>query len=71
MDLDPVAVTERIGASYRRYLRTLLRTNDPAMNAGLEDALERTSSLVIGPVSSPRRPFARADPWRSWQSLAC
>lgn len=55
--LNPIAATEAIAATYLRYLRTTLHTNDANINAAMARAIEELKSpLVKGPIvqASPR-----------------
>lgn len=56
--LDPVKLTDSIRATYLRYLRTVLRTNDPELDRAISDALARVESdLIAGPILESTPPF--------------
>lgn len=58
--LDPIAATNDIAQTYQRYLRSVIRTNDPAIDAATArswDALPNRTPLVVGPILESSPPF--------------
>jgi ATP-dependent helicase YprA (DUF1998 family) len=55
--VDVVATSARLGATYRRYLRSLLPVRDPALAAALREAIENSPLLTKGPVLEATPPY--------------
>ena len=48
--MDVVATSAQLGATYRRYLRSLLPVREPGLAAALRDAIESSPLLTKGPI---------------------
>ncbi|MFN8507776.1 MAG: DEAD/DEAH box helicase [Dehalococcoidia bacterium] len=58
--LDPIATRDAIEAAYGRYLRSVMRTNDPAINEAIRNEWTRLGEnvpLVAGPILESSPPF--------------
>ena len=55
--MDVVATSAQLGATYRRYLRSLLPVREPALAAALRDAIESSPLLTKGPVLEATLPY--------------
>lgn len=55
--MDPIATSEAIVGTYRRYLGSLLPLRDPALAAELDRQLAAASSVVNGPLVEMTPPF--------------
>lgn len=55
---NPVKASAEITNTYRRYLRSLVSSQDPLVGAGLAEAIERTSLLHKGPFLEATPPYA-------------
>jgi ATP-dependent helicase YprA (DUF1998 family) len=55
--VDVVAASARLGATYRRYLRSLLPVREPALAAALRDAIEYSPLLTKGPILEATPPY--------------
>lgn len=57
--MNPLRASERIEASYRRYLATTFSPSQPWLRAAYEQALEREFQLTRGPYLQAAAPYAR------------
>jgi DEAD/DEAH box helicase len=55
--VDVVATSARLGATYRRYLRSLLPVREPALAAALRHAIESSPLLTKGPILETSPPY--------------
>ena len=55
--MDVVATSAQLGATYRRYLRSLLPVREPALAAALRDAIENSPLLTKGPILEATPPY--------------
>jgi ATP-dependent helicase YprA (DUF1998 family) len=55
--VDVVATSARLGATYRRYLRSLLPVREPALAAALRHAIESSPLLTKGPILEATPPY--------------
>lgn len=58
VNIDAVATSEEIKATYRRYLQSLLAVRDPKIDAALRDAIDNTRLLDKGPYLEATPPYA-------------
>ena len=65
-NIDAVATSEDIKATYRRYLQSLLAVRDPQIDAALRAAIDATPMLDKGPYLEATPPYA---PGASLQDL--
>ncbi|MFL1428140.1 MULTISPECIES: DEAD/DEAH box helicase [unclassified Nocardiopsis] len=56
--LDPLHVSDLIGASYRRYLRSLMPLRDPVLAAALKEQIDTSPLLSKGPLLEVTPPYA-------------
>jgi ATP-dependent helicase YprA (DUF1998 family) len=59
MILDPIATSDAVVATYRRYLRTLVEPKDPRLAAALESAISEAINQEItkGPLLEATPPY--------------
>jgi ATP-dependent helicase YprA (DUF1998 family) len=55
--VDVVATSARLGATYRRYLRSLLPVREPALAAALREAIDGSPLLTKGPILEATPPY--------------
>jgi len=55
--VDVVATSARLGATYRRYLRSLLPVREPALAAALRAAIDGSPLLTKGPILEATPPY--------------
>ncbi|HUG61266.1 MAG TPA: DEAD/DEAH box helicase, partial [Methylomirabilota bacterium] len=56
-ELDPIVTTERLAATYRRYLKTVFPLRDEALRRQFSVAVETQDAVVTGPLLEASPPF--------------
>ena len=64
-NIDAVATSDEIKATYRRYLQSLFAVRDPKIDAALRAAIDSTPMLDKGPYLEATPPYAPAVATRS------
>jgi superfamily II DNA/RNA helicase len=63
MGIHPLAVVNAVVTQYREHLTTEFRARDEALNAALQEALDRPGFLAQEPFFQAYRPFKTAKKW--------